>query len=296
MQGNTYNNVGSAIGAVDSDLSSLSTSVATGALGVVQRTATADEMALVAAGGTGAAPGASQKLTNLSAGALSATSTDAVNGSQLFSTNSNLSNLGSSAASNLGGGAAFDSVTGTISAPSYTVQGNTYNNVGSAIGAVDSDLSSLNSSLTTGVVGVVQRTATVDEMALVAFGATGAAPGATQRLTNLSAGRLSATSTDAVNGAQLYATDQQVALNTSSITNLDNRITVIGGTVNGLISGSGIKYFHANSTKSDSVASGGNSVAVGPNAQATGEGAVASGNDAVASNDGSIAMGSRAVF
>ena len=253
-----------------------------------------DTLTLAGANSTDGGATNGTKITNLSAGALSATSTDAVNGAQLFSTNTNLSNLGGSTASSLGGGATYDPVTGTISAPSYTVQGNTYNNVGSAIGAVDSDLSSLNSSLTTGVVGVVQRTATVDEMALVAFGATGAAPGATQRLTNLSAGRLSATSTDAVNGAQLYATDQQVALNTSSITNLDNRITVIGGTVNGLISGSGIKYFHANSTKSDSVASGGNSVAVGPNAQATGEGAVASGNDAVASNDGSIAMGSGA--
>ena len=253
-----------------------------------------DTLTLAGANSTDGGATNGTKITNLSAGALSATSTDAVNGAQLFSTNTNLSNLGGSTASSLGGGATYDPATGTISAPSYTVQGNTYNNVGSAIGAVDSDLSSLNSSLTTGAVGVVQRTATADEMALVAFGATGAAPGATQRLTNLSAGRLSATSTDAVNGAQLYATDQQVALNTSSITNLDNRITVIGGTVDGLISGSGIKYFHANSTKSDSVASGGNSVAVGPNAQATGEGAVASGNDAVASNDGSIAIGSGA--
>ncbi|MDD1033201.1 YadA-like family protein [Pseudomonas shahriarae] len=253
-----------------------------------------DTLTLAGANSTDGGATNGTKITNLSAGALSATSTDAVNGAQLFSTNTNLSNLGGSTASSLGGGATYDPITGTISAPSYTVQGNTYNNVGSAIGAVDSDLSSLNSSLTTGAVGVVQRTAMADEMALVAFGARGVAPGATQRLTNLSAGRLSATSTDAVNGAQLYATDQQVALNTSSIANLDNRITVIGGTVDGLISGSGIKYFHANSTKSDSVASGGNSVAVGPNAQATGEGAVASGNDAVASNDGSIAIGSGA--
>ena len=253
-----------------------------------------DTLTLAGANSTDGGATNGTKITNLSAGALSATSTDAVNGAQLFSTNTNLSNLVGSTASSLGGGATYDPITGTISAPSYTVQGNTYNNVGSAIGAVDSDLSSLNSSLTTGAVGVVQRTAMADEMALVAFGATGVAPGATQRLTNLSAGRLSATSTDAVNGAQLYATDQQVALNTSSITSLDNRITVIGGTVDGLISGSGIKYFHANSMKSDSVASGGNSVAVGPNAQATGEGAVASGNDAVASNDGSIAIGSGA--
>ncbi|MDD1135651.1 beta strand repeat-containing protein, partial [Pseudomonas shahriarae] len=167
-----------------------------------------DTLTLAGANSTDGGVTNGTRVTNLSAGMLSATSTDAVNGAQLYS---GLSNLGSSAASNLGGGAAFDSVTGTISAPSYTVQGNTYNDVGSAFGAVDSDLSSLSTSVATGALGVVQRTATADEMALVAAGGTGAAPGASQKLTNLSAGALSATSTDAVNGSQLFSTNTNLS-------------------------------------------------------------------------------------
>ena len=45
------------------------------------------------------------------------------------------------------------------------------------------------------------------------------------RITNLQPGKLSATSTDAVNGAQLYATNANVANNTTAIANLTNSIT-----------------------------------------------------------------------
>jgi hypothetical protein len=74
----------------------------------------------VTLGGTGAAPVA---LDNVAAGALSAASSAAVNGSQLFG-------LGSSVASALGGGTTYNG--GTWTGPTYTVQGNAYNNVGSA--------------------------------------------------------------------------------------------------------------------------------------------------------------------
>ncbi|MEX3634175.1 ESPR-type extended signal peptide-containing protein [Paraburkholderia sp. BR14320] len=52
-------------------------------------------------------------------------------------------------------------------------------------------------------------------------------------ITNVAAGRLSATSTDAVNGSQLYATNQGVTQNASNIAGLDGRVTqnttAIGG-------------------------------------------------------------------
>ncbi|QZC92683.1 hypothetical protein K2E96_16250 [Pseudomonas sp. ERGC3:05] len=221
VQGSQYNNVGGAIGAVDGGLTSLNNNISNGSVGVVQRTSTADEAVLTAAGGTAATPGAAQKLTNLAAGTLSATSTDAVNGSQLFGTNTQVSNLGTATASNLGGGAVYDPVTGTVSAPSYTVQGSQYNNVGGAIGAVDGGLTSLNNNISNGSVGVVQRTSTADETVLTAAGGTAATPGAAQKLTNLAAGTLSATSTDAVNGSQLFGTNTQVSnLGTATASNL----------------------------------------------------------------------------
>ncbi|MBN3556797.1 hypothetical protein, partial [Sphingomonas yabuuchiae] len=58
--------------------------------GVVQRTSATDVTTLTASGGTAANPGNAQKLTNLAAATLSAASTDAVNGSQLYTTNQNV--------------------------------------------------------------------------------------------------------------------------------------------------------------------------------------------------------------
>src|SRR6202000_2717910 len=48
-------------------------------------------------------------------------------------------------------------------------------------------------------------------------------------ITNVKAGALSATSTDAVNGAQLYATNQNVAQNTADIGAVNTQITNING-------------------------------------------------------------------
>ena len=45
--------------------------------------------------------------------------------------------MGNSTANNLGGGASYDSTTGAVSSPTYTVNGNNVNNVGDAITALD---------------------------------------------------------------------------------------------------------------------------------------------------------------
>ncbi len=65
----------------------------TNSAGVVQRGSTPNTIVLTAAGGTPGNPGAAQTLTNVAAGSLSATSTDAVNGSQLYATNTNVGQL-----------------------------------------------------------------------------------------------------------------------------------------------------------------------------------------------------------
>ncbi|HIE0671148.1 TPA: beta strand repeat-containing protein, partial [Acinetobacter nosocomialis] len=79
-----------------------------------------------------------QKITNVATGT---NATDAVNVSQLDAL-STLSNnktdaLGNSTANNLGGGSSYDSTTGAVSSPTYTVNGNNVNNVGDAITALD---------------------------------------------------------------------------------------------------------------------------------------------------------------
>ncbi|MFT4427863.1 hypothetical protein ACLZHX_23235, partial [Enterobacter hormaechei] len=120
------------------------------------------------------------------------------NGSQLFATNTSVSDLGTSTASALGGGAAYNSSTGAWTAPSYTIQGSSYSNIGDAFGGVDSSLTALGNSVASGTTGVVQRTGTVNKAVLTAASGTAAAPGAAQTLSNLAAGNLAADSTDAV--------------------------------------------------------------------------------------------------
>lgn len=52
--------------------------------------------------------------------------------------------------------------------------------------------------------------------------------GGNQKVTDVKAGEISSTSTDAVNGSQLFATNQQVAQNAQSISKLGNRINKVG--------------------------------------------------------------------
>ncbi|HDI1576212.1 TPA: hypothetical protein PKR33_003750, partial [Acinetobacter baumannii] len=79
-----------------------------------------------------------EKVTNVGAGTAA---TDAVNKGQLdalsTSSNNKTDALGNSTANNLGGGASYDSTTGAVSSPTYTVNGNNVNNVGDAITALD---------------------------------------------------------------------------------------------------------------------------------------------------------------
>lgn len=166
--------------------------------------------------------------------------------------------------------------------------------------------------------------------------------GKERTLTNLAAGRLSATSTDAVNGSQLYATNQAIDGISGDISDLSdlavkydtnpdgtinynsvsmggttyNSTTKAGGTTltnvaygvndsdavnvqqlrdaTGDMYNNGVKYFHANSTKADSVAIGTDSIAVGPAAKSVGESSIAMGNAATSTGAGSMAMGQNA--
>ncbi|OEY92751.1 ESPR-type extended signal peptide-containing protein, partial [Acinetobacter qingfengensis] len=85
-----------------------------------------------------------RRIQNVAAGYVSAESTDAINGSQLYSTNVALNNLQQSTANYLGGGATVDS-SGSINQPSYEVTSNpasssattTVHTVGAAIDALD---------------------------------------------------------------------------------------------------------------------------------------------------------------
>lgn len=265
------------------------------------------------------------KITNLAKGDVSASSSDAVNGSQLYNITqgftTNIDNLGNSTATSLGGGAVYNSTTGIISAPSYNVYGTTQNNVGDAIsvlqtnaplqysdsnGVANPKVPSNDVTLVGSAAGLVRvhnvadgiapndavnksqldavqgSVSSLDALAvkydssakdtITLAGPTSADGGVTAgtTITNLHQSALNATSTDAVNGAQLYATNQ-------SILSIQN--------------GGGVKYFHANSTAADSTASGAESLAMGPRAVSSGIASIAIGDNSQATQNGAIAIG-----
>ncbi|ECE0940909.1 autotransporter adhesin SadA [Salmonella enterica subsp. enterica] len=144
-----------------------------------------------------------RQITYVAKGDINANSTDAVTDAQIYS-------LSQSVADRLGGGASVNS-DGTVNAPLYKVGTGIYNNVGSA-------LSALNTSITNTEASV----AGLAEDALLWDGNTSAFSanhsGSDSKITNLAAGTLAADSTDAVNGSQLFDTNEKVDQNTADIT------------------------------------------------------------------------------
>jgi autotransporter adhesin len=104
------------------------------------------------------------------------------------------------------------------------------------------------------------------------------------KITGLTAGTLSATSLDAVNGTQLYQTNASVANVAGNVTNVTN-------TVNNIVNGGGIKYFHTNSSLADSSATGTNAVAIGGAASASANNSVALGSNSVANRVNAVSVG-----
>ncbi|SOE61215.1 Head domain of trimeric autotransporter adhesin [Burkholderia sp. OK233] len=269
MQGGTQTTVGDALDTLDTNLSSLETQINNGSIGMVMQDqtsrdlrigATTDGQRLSVAGTTG-----NRVVTGVASGSVNVTSSDAVNGSQLYA------NAASTAAA-LGGGSTVNA-DGTVSAPSYSVGGTTVNNVGAAIGNIDgrvtqntSDIASLQSTVGT-MSGSVANAVSYDSAAhdQVTLGGSTSAPKV--KLSNLQDGDLSATSTDAVTGAQLWNTNQQLSDLSQTVQNQQQT-----------------------GTSAMSLDAGG-----APAASATGSGAVAIGGGAQASGDNSVAIGSGSV-
>lgn len=85
--------------------------------------------------------------------------------------------------------------------------------------------------VTAGTVSVGNTTITTDGLTIKdgpSITKTGGIYGGNQKVTGVKAGEISSTSTDAVNGSQLFATNQQVAQNAQSISKLGNRINKVG--------------------------------------------------------------------
>ncbi len=221
----------------------------------------------------------SRKLTGLAEGTLSATSTDAVSGKQLYTTNQNLATTNQNLADT---NKSLAETNKTVSATTTNISNlqNTVNNISS------------------GSVGLVQQSAAGKDITVakdldgdvVDFSGKKLSDSTTfsRKLTGLADGTLSATSTDAVTGSQLYATNKNVA-------NVSDNVTNIKNTMNTIVNGGGLKYFHANSTLDDAQATGLESIAFGGAAVAAGINSMAMGGNARAMAGNAVALGAGSV-
>ncbi len=253
IAGGSYNNVGDALEAIDTTLDDalLWNTTANGGNGAFSAAHGKDKTASV--------------ITNVANGAVSATSSDAINGSQLYSTNKHIADA-------LGGDAEVNA-DGTITAPTYTIANTDYNNVGEALDALDNN-------------------ALLWDEDAGAYNASH--DGKASKITNVAAGDLSTTSTDAVNGSQLNATNILVTQNSQMINQL------AGNTSETYIeeNGAGINYVRTNDSGlafNDASAAGIGSTAVGYNSVADGDNSVAIGHGSNSIVETSIALGSESV-
>ncbi|TKE05901.1 adhesin, partial [Escherichia coli] len=166
-----------------------------------------------AAGAFTAAHGtnATNKISNVQAGIVSSDSTDAINGSQLYG-------LADSFTSYLGGGADI-SDTGVLTGPTYSIGGTDYTNVGDALAAI-------NTSFSDSLGDALLWDATANDGA-GAFSAGRGVDNTASKITNVANGAISATSSDAINGSQLYTTNKYIAdaLGGDAEVNADGTIT-----------------------------------------------------------------------
>ncbi|WP_096923914.1 YadA-like family protein [Escherichia coli] len=203
--GTDYNNVGDALAAINT---SFSTSLGDALL-----------WDATAKGGDGAFSAGRGKdntasiITNVADGAISSTSSDAINGSQLYDTSKYI-------ADTLGGNAEVNA-DGTITAQTYAIAGGSYSNVGDALEAIDTTLDD-----------ALLWDATAND----GNGAFSAAHGKDKTasvITNVANGAISATSSDAINGSQLYTTNKYIAdaLGGDAEVNADGSITAPSYTI-----------------------------------------------------------------
>ncbi|WDM62104.1 ESPR-type extended signal peptide-containing protein [Stenotrophomonas forensis] len=275
--------------------------------------------------------GTATTLRNLGPGQVSATSSEAINGAQLFAANQ-------AVATHLGGGAAVNA-SGVLTAPTYsinniaangTITKGSYNDVGTAFDAVSNSLAN-----------VADQTGEIDKLAVKydvdgsgnvinSVSLKGTGTGAV-KVTNVAAGSILAGSSDAITGDQLFSTHSTIASyfggNTAfngttnvwtapkfsissiatdgSFTSGDyNNVTAAFNAVDGSLKvlnqritngGGGSAYLAVNSTAAAATAAGAEAVAVGPQASAAGANSVAVGNGASSSAGNSVALGAGSV-
>jgi autotransporter adhesin len=278
-------------------INSVQNQLADGTVGLVQQDATTRDITVAnETDGTVmnvAGTAGNRTVTGVAAGAVNASSVDAINGGQLYGT-------ASSIAQGLGGGSTVNT-DGTISAPTYSVDGATVHSVGDAVTNLDdrvtrntTDITKLQTQVDdvgTQLSGAVQYDRHADGS--VNFGSVtlgGSQSAGPVVLTNVANGK---SQYDAVNFGQLSALQDQV-------TDLGGQVKDLGGQVSNIQPGNipdGSSSGSGNGAVVDAAmpGTGAGSTAVGAGAVATGTNSTAIGTDSQAGNSNSVALGQGSV-
>lgn len=203
------------VGQVQGAMAALQTALGNG---VQYDTAAQTSVTLAGAGGT--------TISNVADGELSAGSSDAVNGSQLFATNQQV------AANTTAIGSLDDRI--RINAEDISGLDNSVTTIDTRVTQNTTDIAALQTSLGNLPIGYVSdsnpgvaSSVPTNSTALI-----GAAPGGVT-LSNVADGQLAAGSSQAVNGSQLFATNQQVDINRAGIQANADAIAALGDTSTG---------------------------------------------------------------
>lgn len=203
------------------------------------------------------------QITQVGAGVLSSISLDAVNGSQLYATNLQVQ-ANSTAITTLGA----------------TVAQNTAN------------LNTLTTNLNNGAVGLVRQDAITGAITVAASSGGNvidmAGTDGTRTVTGVANGVISVTSTDAVNGSQLYALTQQVGQ-----LNAANAYVSVDGAGDGSDNAAAGAGTMGAAVGANATVSASNGVAVGANASAAAANSVALGASSVADRANTVSVGAQ---
>ncbi|EJF79090.1 hypothetical protein MCQ_00922, partial [Candidatus Bartonella washoeensis Sb944nv] len=238
----SYDNVGSAFSGLDTNIKNVNQRLKEVSQGVAQDSLSWNgaEGAFVATHGENKN---SSKITSILDGTVSESSTDAITGSQLHS-------LGSEVATYFGGGARYEE--GKWTAPSFVVnkfdaEGKAteekYDDVATAFAGVSSSLTNIHNEVKNEINKVVGDSLVKQDKEADAITIGKETNGteisilnkekASRTLSGLKAGTLSETSTEAINGAQLFATNQNVTAVTNDLKKVtENTSQYLGGGAN----------------------------------------------------------------
>ena len=182
--------------------------------------------------------GSAQRITHVAAGNVSADSTDAINGGQLFALSSSASTGLNSLSTSMSSMA--DIQQGSIS----TIIADNLKEVNQNVSSLSTGLNTANSdiaSLSSGYVNINNQVSSLNQDALQWNGGISAydashGSGSAQRITHVAAGNVSADSTDAINGGQFFALSSSASTGLNSLsTSMSSMADIQQGSISTII-------------------------------------------------------------